>query len=272
MTDQLAEAISDEAPVADVQEPESVEPASTDDAVGDTPEPKPQTRFDKRIGQLTGEKHALKEDRDYWRDKALLREEPKEVVPPPEPPTQPKFSDFDHDMEAYAEAIAEFTAKSIAHAKVEAVTEITKTAEDATAKSTKESLQAERSTRFNEKSLEFSEEHNDYYEIIGNPTLNITPNMTDVIYELENGPAVVYHLGMHPEIAHRIAQKPPVAAAIELGKLENSLGQKTSVPTPSNAPEPENPITASRGKATKDPMDMTDKEFRDWRRKTIEAR
>ncbi len=277
MTEQQAEALepSEDAPVADpeVQAPEDVEPASTDDAVGDTPEPKPQTRFDKRIGQLTGEKHALKEDRDYWRDKALSQPELAKVEEPKvEAPERPKFSDFDHDMEAYAEALSDFTEKSDADAKPEAVTEITKTAEDATAKSTKESFQAERTTRFNEKSVTFSEAHEDYYEIVGNPTLNITPNMTDVIYELENGPAVVYHLGMHPEIAHRIAQKTPVAAAIELGKLEISLGQKTPVPTPSNAPEPENPITASRGKATKDPSDMTDKEFKVWRDKTIAAR
>ena len=279
MTEQPAEALepSEDAPVADpeVTEPESVDEAATDDAVGDTPEPKPQTRFDKRIGQLTGEKHALKEDRDYWRDKALAQPEPAKVEEPKvQAPQRPKFADFDHDMEAYADALSDFTEKSVAHAKTEAVTEITKTAENATATRTKESLQAEQRTRFDEKALKFSEEHPDYYEIVGNKTLNITSNMTDIMFELENGPAVAYHLGMHPEIAHRIAQKSPYAVAIELGKIENSLGQTPSVPTPSNAPDPENPISGGRGKLDRqiDDPKLTDKQFRDLRRKQISAR
>jgi len=277
MTDQTAEALepSEEAPVADaeVQEPESADEAPAVDAVDDTTETKPQGRFDKRIGQLTGEKHALREDRDYWRDKALAREEQPQVVEPKaEPPTKPKLSEFDHDIEQYADALADYTQKSIDYRADEAVVVLNKTAEDATAKQTQDNQATERQTRFSEKSMEFSEKNPDYFEIVGNTTLNITPDMTNVLMELENGPAVSYYLGNHPEIAYRIAQKSPVAVAIELGRIENSLGKTSPSPTTSTAPEPPNPITASRGKATKDPSDMTDKEFATWRRKQIKAR
>ena len=277
MTDQTAEALepSEEAPVveAETQELESVEEAPTEDAVDDTPDPKPQGRFDKRIGQLTGEKHALKEDRDYWRDKALARpEEPKVVEPAPEPLKLPELADFDHDTEKWAKALGEFTEKSIDQAKSAAVTEITQSTQDVTAKQTQESVATQRQERFSEKATEFSEDVDDYFEIISNPTLNISPTMTEVLMELDNGPAVAYHLGKNPEIAHRIAQKSSVAAAIELGKIESSLGKKSPSPTSSNAPEPPNPISGSRGKHTKDPADMTDKEFKDYRLKQIAAR
>jgi len=274
MTEQLAEAISEETPVSEeVTEPESAAEAPAVDAVDDTPEPKPQGRFDKRIGQLTGEKHALREDRDYWRDKALTREEqPKVEEPKAEPPTRPKLAEFDHDIEQYADALADYTQKSIDYKASEAVAEIKQTTVDESAKQTQDNLATERQTRFSEKSIEFSESTPDYFEIVGNTTLNITPDMTNVLMELENGPAVSYYLGNHPEIAYRIAQKGPVAVAIELGKIENSLGKTSPSPTTSTAPEPPNPITASRGKATKEPSDMTDKEFKAYRLKQIAAR
>ena len=278
MTDQIAEAISEETPVleesaVETPEPESAETAPAVDAVDDTTETKPpQGRFDKRIGQLTGEKHALREDRDYWRDKALTREEPKVEEPKAEPPTRPNLAEYDHDIERYADALADFTQKSIDYKADEAVAELSKTAEDVSAKQTQDTQATERQNRFSEKSIEFSESNPDYFEIVGNTTLNITPDMTNVLMELENGPAVTYYLGNHPEIAYRIAQKSPVSVAIELGRIENTLGQKAPSPTTSTAPEPPNPISTSRAKVTKDPSDMTDKEFRDYRKKQITAR
>ena len=277
MTDQTAEALepSEDSTVeeTEVQESESVETAPTEDAVDDTPEPKPQGRFDKRIGQLTGEKHALKEDRDYWREKALARPETP-AEPPPEPLKLPELADFDHDTEKWSKAMGEFTLQSIDQAKDAAVTEIKQTTEAATAKQTQESVATQQQERWTEKSAEFSETVDDFYEIIGNQTLNISPVMTEVLTELENGPAVAYHLGKNPEIAHRIAQKSSVAVAIELGKIENNLGKQSPSPTSSNAPEPPNPIASSRGKHTKaiTDDDLTDKQFRDLRHKQIKAR
>ncbi|KKL95840.1 hypothetical protein LCGC14_1850570 [marine sediment metagenome] len=279
MTEQPAEVISEEAPVSETvetPEPESAEAAPAVDAVDDTTETKPpQGRFDKRIGQLTGEKHALREDRDYWRDKALAREEqPKVEEPVAEPPTRPNLAEYDHDIEKYADALADFTQKSIDYKASEVVVELNKTAADATAKQTQDSKATERQTRFSEKSMEFAESNADYFEIVGNTTLNITPAMTDVLMELDNGPAVTYYLGNHPEIAYRIAQKNSVGVAIELGKIESNLGKPSPSPTTSTAPEPPNPISTSRGKTDRkiDDPDLTDKQFRDMRRKQIAAR
>ncbi|HEB28229.1 MAG TPA: hypothetical protein ENI05_10705, partial [Porticoccus sp.] len=189
-----------------------------------------------------------------------------------EPPTRPNLAEYDHDIERYADALADFTQKSIDYKANEAVVELSKTAEDVSAKQTQDTQATERQNRFSEKSIEFSESNPDYFEIVGNTTLNITPDMTNVLMELDNGPAVTYYLGNHPEIAYRIAQKNSVGVAIELGKIESNLGKPSPSPTTSTAPEPPSPISTSRAKVTKDPSDMTDKEYRDWRNKQIAAR
>ena len=282
MPDETAEALepSEGAPASEeTQTPESVDTASTDDAVAETteaPEPeKKQSRRDKRIDQLTGKNYALTEDRDYWRNKALAQPEPtKAPEPKAEPPKKPVLADFQHDIEAYAGALADYTEKSIDFAKNEVATEIKQTAKDASDQQTLDSHKQQRLDRFKEKSEEFAKDTKDYFEIVQNDSLNISPNMMDIMLELENTPGVLYHLGMHPEVAHRIAQKSPVAAAIELGRIETSLTKSPASATTSNAPEPPNPISTSRGTTDRKITDptLTDKQYRDMRKKQIAAR
>ena len=285
MTDQTAEALepSDDAPVEDTvvetedKDSESVDTAATDDAVDDTTEtpfeePK-KSRRDKRIDQLTGKNYALTEDRDYWRTKALERpQEPPKQETEAEVPVAPKFADFDHDMEQYADALATFTQESVEFSKNQAVKEINQTATDSAEKQTKDDLQAERNDKFNVKQTDFIKNNPDYNDIVGNSSLAISNHMTDVIYQLEQGPAVVYYLGKHPEIAYSIAQKTDVAATIALGQIQTKLSQKPPVTESSNAPEPPETITGSRNKVEKSPADMTDKEFAKWRRVQIANR
>ena len=284
MTDQTAEALepSDDAPVEDTvvetedKDSESVDTAATDDAVDDTtetPEEPKKSRRDKRIDQLTGKNYALTEDRDYWRTKALER--PQETPKPEtvaEAPVAPKFADFDHDMEQYADALATFTQESVEFSKNQAVKEINQTATDSAEKQTKDDLQAERNDKFNVKQTDFIKDNPDYNDIVGNSSLAISNHMTDVILQLEQGPAVIYHLGKNPEIAYSIAQKTDVAATIALGQLQTKLGQKPPATETSNAPDPPETITGSRNKVEKDPADMTDNEYKKWRLKQIANR
>ena len=280
MIEETAEVVAEESPVEETAAPEVVEPAPMDDAVSDTteaPEPeKKQSRRDKRIDQLTGKNYALTEDRDYWRNKALAKPEPAKVeTPKPEPPKKPVLADFQHDIEAYASALADYTEERIEFAKTEVTTDLKQTAADTSAQQTLDDRKQQQLDRFKEKSEKFAKDTPDYLEIVQNDSLNISPNMMDIMLELENTPGVLYHLGMHPEIAHRIAQKSPVAAAIELGRIETSLSKTpASDTTSSNAPEPPNTISTSRGKADRniDDPTLTDKQFRDLRKKQIAAR
>ena len=281
MTDETAEVVAEEyvdtsvdTGAIDTPEPESVVEATTDEAVDDAPETPKPTRRDKRIDQLTGKNYALTEDRDYWRNEALKKQEPEKVETPVEAPVTPKLADFDHDMEAYAEALGEYTQKSVEFAKGQAVTEIQDSATQATEKKSEQDQQDARIEAFTEKQSEFAKEHEDFNEIVGNPTLHITQRMTDVILEMENGPAVIYELGLHPEVAHSIAQKNPVSIALELAKIESNLGKKAPSAKTSDAPEPPSTISGGRSTVNKsiDDPTLSDAEFKKMRLKQIANR
>jgi hypothetical protein len=231
---------------------EGEETASTGD---DIPETKPESRFDKRIGQLTGENYALKSDRDYWRTKALDKPE---VAKPAtvEAPKRPELKDFDNDLEQYADALGEYTEKSINFQANQKAAEITEQGKQARESEAQQNVATQRVQQFNDRSVEFSKNHDDYFDIVANPTLNITQPMTDVVTEMENGPAVVYYLGKHPEVAYRIANKAsPAAVALALADIERKAIAQDPVRTnESDAPDPPNTISTGRSTtAGKDP-------------------
>lgn len=257
-------------------QPEVVDEAPTETTEDDTAAPKP-TRAEKRIGELIGKNHAISEDRDYWRNKALEKTEPQpEPIEEAQPPVRPKLADFDHDVEAYAEALGDFTERSIQYAADKKVQEIESKTVKAQESNTQAQAQEQRQTRFIEQSTEFAAENPDYYDIVGNPTLSISQAMTDALMDesvIQNGAAVTYHLGLHPEIAARIANKPPAAAQAELVRIEANLSKTVPEVKTSSAPQPPNPIQSTRATSTSvlptDPKSdkMTTEEWAAARRK-----
>lgn len=246
---------------------EGEQPASTGD---DTTEAKPESRFDKRIGQLTGENYALKSDRDYWRTQALAKPEvsaPKKEVPAPK---RPELKDFDNDLEQYADALGEYTEQSINFQANQKAVEITEQGKQARETEAQQNIATQRVQGFNDRSVEFAKDHNDYFDIVANPTLNITQPMTDVVTEMENGPAVVYYLGKHPEVAYRIANKSsPAAVALALADIERkALAQEPVRTNESDAPEPPSTIGTGRsttgGKDPKDPDQSSKMQTDEW--------
>lgn len=73
------------------------------------------------------------------------------------------------------------------------------------------------------------------------------------------------------EEAERIARMSPLQAGRALARIEVKLAQKPEKPEPSKAPKPVEPLRGF-GTASKDPANMTDKEFAAWRREQIKAR
>lgn len=78
------------------------------------------------------------------------------------------------------------------------------------------------------------------------------------------GHKLIHHLGSDLDEASRIASLPPLQMARELTKLELELSKPAAKPV-SKAPAPISPV-AGAGKPTKDPTEMTDAEFAEWRR------
>ena len=250
-SNELAEAVAQ-----DAQEPQDADLATAEQPADEpAEEPAPKGRYQKRIDELVGQRNAVTEDRDYWRSQALelQRQKPEPVKDDPPPPQKPKLADFDHDVEAYAEALSDWTDQRIVAAVESKAEEVQKQAAESARTQHSENVQAERQRVFAERSQEFAADHPDYFALVGNPTLPITSQMSDVIMEMENGPEIVYHLAQHPEQAHRIAQQSGAQVAISLATLKV---EKPSKPEGTKAPEPPKPITGGKeGVKETDPRD-----------------
>jgi hypothetical protein len=211
-----------------------------------------QRRFDK----LTWEKNQEAREKEYWRNQAL---KPKEE---PETPKQvPTLAQFEYDETKYQAALVEWTRAEARKEAIEAVK----------AEKAKERDEA-RVTSFKTREADFISKTPDYQEKVYDPSVPISPTMVELIAESPDGPALAYHLANNVELARQIANLPPLAAAREMGRIEAKLSQPKAVPVVSKAPAPPPKIDAVEPEVSKDPSNMTDKEFATWRRRQIAQR
>lgn len=68
-----------------------------------------------------------------------------------------------------------------------------------------------------------------------------SPEFLEAVTAMDAGHKVLHHLGQHPEVAERLLSLPPLRMALELARLESTVGQAKPKPV-SNAPAPINPI------------------------------
>ena len=235
-------------------------------------EPKKLGGVAKRIGELTALRHEAErraeaaEKREQqvrdMLDRQLQPKKPEAVPEPQKATTEPKLDQF-ATYEEYVAAVADYRVEQ----RFQRL-EQERQAEEAVKQ------KAEVQTGFQRKASEFKEQVADFEQVAYNPSLPITDVMADALNYSEKGPQVLYHLGKHPEEAQRIAElsvRSPVAAAIELGKLEERL----SLPQPrttTQAPPPIRPLSGGSGSAIVDPDKMTANEWRKWREDDIRKR
>lgn len=204
----------------------------------------------KRISELTRNWRTTERDRDYWRELALgKQQEPAK----PEPQGRPKVDDFE-DYEAYVEALTDFKVNQRAESM-----------QAENRKQQEQQAQTQRQQQFQTRVTEFSQEHPDFWEVAGNPSVPISQPIVDAAMESDMGPQVLYHLGQHPDEAAKLSGLSPVAVAREVGRLEARL-QLPPQPKASQAPDPIEPVGGGGETATKDPEKMSMDEFMAWRR------
>lgn len=104
-----------------------------------------------------------------------------------------------------------------------------------------------------------------FYDDRGKPT----PFLASVL-EFDAPAQLLHHLGTHPDLAAELADLSPIKRIRRLDAIERELTAKPAPPKTSSAPKPLEPVKASAG--SKDPADMTDKEFAAWRRSQIAQR
>lgn len=247
----------------------SAEPAANGADSAPPPEPKAtpekvlmdpkeiQARFDK----LTRERYEERRARELLeREVAQLRAPPAKTEPVA-PAKVPTLEDFDFDSSKYQAAMVEYAAAEARKVALE------------TLKSEREqqAVQA-RIGEFRAREAKFAEKTADYHETVYDETVPISDAMAEVIRESDVGPELAYYLGKNRDKAAEIARLSPISAARELGRIEARLNQPPPPPpVVSAAPPPPPKLAASEPAIEKDPAQMTDKEFKKWREKSIAA-
>ena len=208
------EAVPEPAPVE--AEPEAPEPEAAEAEADDEAE-KPRHK----PGSQKWKEKALREaqEKEYWKAQALQQKAP-EPTPTPVSADGPKQDDFDTHAE-WVKASIRFEAKAMIEAEKRQQT-------------WEQKAQAAR-TRF----TDFDE------------ALETAPAPSRAVAEVLNespiGGDVAYHLATHPDEYNRINRLGPVAAALELGRIEARLVPQKKAPiTPATkAPRPPSPVTAA---------------------------
>jgi len=222
-------------------EAEHPEDAATSDRDGAPGKPK-NKGVGKRINELTKEKHDALRERDYWREQAISAQRGSSTDVPDvpqaqaaEPEGRPRLEDFNFDVGAHAEAVAEWKFRQLeverdTHAQVNA-----------------------RLTTLREKESAFEAEHPNYRDVVYAPNLPITQGMAEAMLGTDNAPAVAYHLATHLDEAAAIAALSPIQQAIAIGRIDARLSAPPAPAAPSaplpkkttNAPPPPKTVSGA---------------------------
>lgn len=203
----------------------------------------------KRIDELVRE-------REDWKRAALRLMEQQQGTQQPEPPKQaepqgkPDLGKYE-SYEAYVEALTEW--------KLEQRESQRRQQEEGKRRQAEQAKTQEAVGKVIEKGRG---KYDDYDAVVFNPSVPITDAMAQAMLDIDSGHDVAYYLGSNPQEAARIAQLSPFAQAREIGKLEIKLSAKPAK-TVSDAPPPITPV-GSKSAASKDPAQMSDKEWAEW--------
>jgi hypothetical protein len=106
----------------------------------------------------------------------------------------------------------------------------------------------------------------DFDDVVGKSEIPIAGHVALALMEADKGPELAYHLAQNPDVADRLNGMSEARAAIELGKIETTLGVKAPKAA-SKAPAPIEPVRSGSSQAK--PLDKIDdmEEYKAARRK-----
>ena len=267
MVDELnPEEVTGEAPPISGEEVPPTETAPAEaPPVDEAPDP---AAMQAEIAALEEKRKKAEQDAIYWRrQKAEAR---KDYFKQPEtPPAQaqtaeqtnlkrPAQEDFD-DYNDYVDALTDYkTDVKLEQWRREEAAK----AQDATVQ--------ERDAKLQQGINKGYEKYDDFEDVAMDPAVPITPMVTEILAESDNPADIAYYLGKNRPEAVKISRMTPIAAAREIAKIEAKLSAEPPPgPTPikktTAAPPPINPVGSSSGAPGKDPNDMSQNEFEEWR-------
>lgn len=222
----MADAETVEIPEAEAAEPVVTEKQeSTDDKTQERGEDgKFRKPVQPRIDELTRKHRESEREAAYWRQRAEAGEAQNSAkAAPREKPTPDKYEDYG----AYVEDLTDWKAEQKIDAKL-------KERDEATEKKT---AAEKRSATWAEQSAKAKAKYPDFEAVMSASEVVIEKHVVDVLNDSDIGPELAYHLDRHPEIAERLNKLGPLAAAREVGRIEDSLTAKTPEPEMEQAEE-----------------------------------
>ena len=215
---------------------------------------KPAKGAEARIAELTRLRRQAERERDAAIAQLQGARDPAKAAQPK--PTPDDFEDYGE----YVEALTDWKADQRDAQRAD--TNATKAAETAA---------LHRNAEWGAKVAAITETLPDYAEVAGKSEIQVRDHVVEAIMDADRGPELVYHLAQNPDVAARLNDMSPARAAIELGKIEATLGEaKAPEPEPkpakktTTAPAPITPVKSGATTA-KDPAKMNMEEYKAYR-------
>lgn len=261
----VVEPAAEETPAETLEASEPSDEIETEDAKEDGEAPKKKGGFQKKIGKLTKQREAARQEAEYWKSEALKKADtsaqtPAAIVEPIKVEGRPTADTFE-THEEYVEALADWKVDQKLSARDQKTKELDLKSE-----------QEKQLKGYIAKRDEFAKGQDDYFERMEDiQTIPMSLTVNEALLTSDNGPELLYELAKDPEEYKRICSLPAIAAAREIGKLEAKLAQSSeSKPETktTKAPKPLSPVgSSSSNTSTKKPDDMDFDEYKAWRAK-----
>jgi hypothetical protein len=218
------------------------------------------------IEALEERKVKAKREAGYWQRKEAEARDEYRRPDPPAPiaeatAAEPQEDNFDNYTD-FIRAQSAWTAdQRVAAAKKEWDT---KAADKESAKG-----KAERDAALKTKMDEGFSRYDDFEEVTFDRTAtHITPMVVDILADCDNPADVAYHLAKNRVDGVRISRMTPTMAAREMMKIDQGFGDKKPSPkTTTSAPAPIKPVGSGESHTGKDPNNMSQAEFTEYRNK-----
>lgn len=221
----------------------------------------------KRIDELTRDKHSARREAEYWQQQAMQAQQGQQKQPAPEPvqaePQAPTVDQFD-DYDQYVGAVARYNAQM-------AMRDEQARLQEQQAEQQKQQQMAQIAQAYQQKESEVRAKHEDYDEVVRNPSLPINSVMAQVIQRSEAGPEIAYYLGNNPAVADQISRLSPLDAVKQLAVIETNLSKKPEAAPPRKPVDPVSTVGAGEP-AKVDPEKLTMDQWLEWRNSNAKPR
>lgn len=177
-----------------------------------------------RVNEITRARREAERQRDFYRQQLeSMQTQPQQHYQPQSNDRPPSLQDF-QTVEDWGAAIADYSAR-------QALTQ----AEQRFQQRDQQYTQHQLAQQFQQKEAAYAASVPDYMERVEELASSVPmPNeLLMAISQSDHGPAIAYHLAQHLDVADRLARMNPVAAAVEIGRIEARI----------SAPKPNKPVT-----------------------------